>query len=160
MNRNAPARMALLPGTALMVLGCMLLAACAHIDVKPKDPQLLQMQTFAEKVAGQIYDRNPSTYVASQQQLNSEIAPTTLKSLKTQGFFPKSAAEANAKAKTFKPEGEFKIEDSSFLKATDNGLIPVEVKGVAADKTKFDVILLIGLDKRKNAPVVVSITTK
>jgi hypothetical protein len=161
MNRNAPALKALiLPGTALTVIGCILLTACAHIDVKPKDPQLVAMQEFAEKVAGQLYDRNPSTYVQSQQQLSNEIAPTTLKELKAHGLCAKSAADATAKSKTLKPEGEFKIENSSFLKATDNGLIPVEVKGTAADKTKFDVVLLIGLNKTSKLPLVVSVTAK
>jgi len=172
MDRHAPARKVFLPGTApglaqgivltlcLNGIGSVMLTGCAHIDVKPKDPQLLQMQQFAEKVAGQLYDRNPATYVKSQQQLGSEIAPSTLKELKAHGLCAKNSGDAAAKAKTFKPEGEFKIDDSSFLKATDNGLIPVEVKGVTAEKEKFDIIFLIGLNKKTNTPLIVSVSGK
>jgi len=136
---------------ALIFISGMMLTSCAHIELQPKDQELLKLQSFAKSVAKHIYDNDPNTYMDSQDALREEVTPQILRQLQECSLSPKSGPEAKKKLQSMREndgEGGLKIEWADFAgKATSSGLVPVEVKGVRGNAThaeKFDVILYVG----------------
>jgi len=152
-----------------ILAGCFILTSCAHIELQPKanDEQLKKLQNFAEVVVRHIYDTEPSAYVANQAALKSEITPSVSAELQAKSLLAKTPAEVQARLKVLKQPGEvggFEIKDKDFSgKATPEGLVPVEVKGVTGNlkkPEKFDVIVFIGLKPKDQTPIVGKITFK
>jgi hypothetical protein len=148
-------------------MGCFILTSCAHIELQPKDPQLEKIENFAEVVVRHIYDTDPTAYLKNQAALKSEVVPSVLTELQAKSLLAKTPAEAKEKLKTFSQPGEvggFRIENKDFSgKATEQGLVPVEVKGVTGNVSKpekFDVILFIGLKPKVQTPIVGAIQFK
>jgi hypothetical protein len=145
----------------LTCLSSLILTSCAHIEIQPKDEQLVKLEDFAKIVARHIYDNDPKAYLDNQKALKNEVTPSVLSELESKSLYSKNPAETQAKVKAFKqegPSGGFQINSADFSgKATQEGLVPVEVKGVTGSLTKpekFDVILLIGVKPKANTPIV------
>jgi hypothetical protein len=96
-----------------------------------------------------------------------------LKQLKQRGQCAKTPAEAKAKVQAMNKSNQaslVKVEATEFPgKATDNGLVPVEVKGsvitIGGDgkerpPEKFDVLYLVGTNKANHKFVIASIQLK
>jgi hypothetical protein len=165
-----------LPSSALIfivsILSVFLSAACAHIELQPKDPQLLALEQFARGVALHLMNTDPKTYEGYQHTLTQEITPGVLNKLKERGTCPKSEADIKANLATMtnaKRGCLVEIESSSFPeRATSAGFVPVEVKGKVTNQvgdsqekpSAFDLILLIGTNKNTQKPVVTSIQFK
>jgi hypothetical protein len=148
-------------------LGCLILTSCAHIEIQPKDPQLEKIENFAEQFVRHVYDTDPTAYMKNQTALKTEAVPSVLTELQAKSLLAKTPAEAQAKLKTFSQPGElggFRIENKDFSgKATPQGLVAVEVKGVTgnvAKPEKFDVIIYIGLKPKDQTPIVGAIQFK
>jgi hypothetical protein len=136
---------------ALIYLSGIMLTSCAHIELQPKDQELVKLQDFARSVAKHIYDNDPHTYMNSQDALRKEVTPQILRQLQDRSLSPKSGPEAKQKLELMREsdgEGGVKIEWADFAgKATSSGLVPVEVKGVRGNAThaeKFDIVLYVG----------------
>jgi len=150
-----------------IILGCFILTSCAHIEIQPKDPQLQKIENFAEQVTRHIYDNDASAYVANQAAIKTEVTPPVLAELQSKGLVAKTAAEMQAKLKTFKQPGELggmTIDRKDFSgKATPEGLIPVEVKGATgpvAKPEKFDIIIFVGMRPKDKTLIVGKIEFK
>ncbi len=148
---------------------CFMFASCAHIEVQPKDSGLLKLEDFAKKVAMHIYDEDANTYLANFVLIQKEVTPGVLTELQKRSLVPKSDAEAKATMKAMKKgsaEGGAKIEQSDFSgKATAQGLVPIEVKGVKGSPKqskaqKFDVIFLVGFKPNSTEPIVGAVQFK
>jgi hypothetical protein len=144
-----------------MILGCFILTSCAHIEIQPKDPQLEKIQNFAEQVVRHIYDTDAKAYMANQAAIKNEVTPSVLADLEAKDLVAKTPAAAKEKLKTLGQPGElggFRIENKDFSgKATEQGLVPVEVKGVTgavSKEEKFDIIVFIGMKPKENTPIV------
>jgi hypothetical protein len=151
----------------LIYLSSLILTSCAHIEVQPKDEQLVKLENFARVVTKHIYDNDPSSYLSNQNSLKSEVTPPVHSELASKSLCAKTPAEAQAKLKALKQSGSesgFKIESADFSgKTTEQGLVPVEVKGVTGSLTKpekFDIVLFIGFKPKSNTPVIGEINIK
>jgi len=137
------------------------------LQPKKDDVQLEKLQNFAMVVVRHIYDTDPTSYAANQNSLKTEITPSVSAQLQAKSLLAKTPEEAQSKLKSLKQKGEvggFEIKDKDFSgKATAEGLVPVEVKGVTGNvkkPEKFDVIIFIGLKPKEQTPIVGKIIFK
>jgi len=157
----------------ITTLPVLLLSGCAHISIQPKDPQLLSLEQFARDVTVHLKSVDPKNYEEYQHLLGQEISPGVLKQLKQHGACAKTPAEIKAKVQAMNKANQaalVKIETAEFpAKATDTGLVPVEVKGsvitIGADgkekpPAKFDLLYLVGTNKANHKFVIASIQVK
>ena len=154
------------------VFSATLVSGCAHITIQPKDPQLVSIEQFARDVTTHLMSVDPKNYEQYQHSLTSEVAPGVLKQLKQRGACAKSPAEIKARVTAMNKANQaalVKIETADFPgKATDAGLVPVEVKGIVVTinagkevrPTKFDLLYLVGTDKNTHKLMIASITPK
>lgn len=143
-------------------------SGCAHISLQPKDPQLIALEQFARDVSVHLMSADPKTYEQCQHALAREIVPGVLKQLKERGACAKSQAEIKSRVQAMTKANQacmVKIESADFpSKVTEAGLVPVEVKGsvitiVGNQKekpTKFDLLFLIGTNKKDPKKLVVA----
>lgn len=162
-----------LRSVAVATLPVLLLSGCAHISIQPKDPQLLSLEQFARDVTVHLKTIDPKNYEQYQHKLGEEITPGVLKQLKQRGQCAKTPAEIKAKLQAMNKSNQaslVKVETAEFPgKATDTGLVPVEVKGsvitIGGDgkerpPEKFDVLYLVGTNKANHKFVIASIQFK
>jgi hypothetical protein len=160
--------------TALVTtLSVFLVSGCAHISIQPKDPQLLSLEQFARDVTVHLKSLDPKNYEQYQHKLGEEITPGVLKQLKQRGECAKSPADIKAKLQAMNKANQaslVKVETADFPgKATEAGLVPVEVKGsvitIGGDgkekpPVKFDLLYLVGTNKTNHKFVIASIQFK
>jgi hypothetical protein len=149
-------------------------SACAHIELQPgkKDTQLLSLEQFARDATVHLMSTDPKTYEHFQLELIEEITPGVLSQLKARGACAKSPAEIKARVQALSKTNTtcvVRIEGADFpAKATQNGLVPIEVHGMVLTKigskpekpAKFDLVYLVGTNKSTQKPIIASIQIK
>ena len=155
----------------LIVPGLVIMSGCSDIRIQPKDPELITLGKFAERVTEHLLDMNPATYQEYQASLVDDLAPSALAQLMAHGQCAKSTSEAAQTAKTIEQNSRrciIQIESTSFPgKATSKGLVPIEVKGnciksqnYTSKVSKFDVLYFVGTNVKTKRPIVASIEIK
>lgn len=147
---------------------------CSHIALQPKDTdtQLLALEHYAREVSIHLLNTDPKTYEQYQHLLTQEITPGVLNKLKERRSCASSEAEIKSaidSAIKDKHGCQVTIISSEFpARATDSGFVPIEVKlsvlNTKGDRkdlpVNFDLILLVGVNKHTNKPVITSIQFK
>jgi hypothetical protein len=146
-------------------------SGCANITLKPKDPELIAFESFANKVTAHIFEVNPDTYNEYQKLLSREIAPNVLSQLNKAGIYASSKDQIQQNIKAMNLQHKrylIRIDSTNFpSKATAQGLIPIEVQGTCvktlndtSKASRFDVLYLVGTSKETKEPMVASIEIK
>jgi len=153
------------------ILCLITILGCAKITIKPRDPELIALEAFANKVTSHIFEVNPYTYEEYQKSLEKEVTPDVLSLLKKHGITPMSQEQLSNNVKDMTIHHKrclVRIDSTDFpSKATAQGLIPIEVKGTCvktfndvSKATRFEVIYLIGDRPKTKDPIVASLEIK
>ncbi len=156
-----------------LALTSLALTSCSNIILKPKDPELINLETFAKSVTTHLFELNPATYPDFQKSLEKEIAPNVLSQLKKQGICANSKEQIQQNIKAMDVSRKrclIRIESTGFpSQATAQGLIPIEVQGTCVKSlndlstaSKFDVLYLVGrqLGTKSFHPMIASVEIK
>jgi hypothetical protein len=155
------------------VIPLVLISGCAHITIQPKDPQLISIEQFARDVTVHLMSVDPKNYEQYQHLLTVEITPGALRQLKQTGHCAKSPSEIKARVQAMNKANQaslVKIEAADFPgKATEAGLVPVEVKGtivtISGDgkekpPARFDLLYLVGTNKATHKYLIANVQVR